>query len=157
MADKPYEYALNLLSARAYTARNLRRKLIQKEFDPSEIETAMERLIASRLIDDARFASEYARQKLLSGGTSSRRVEQQLQQRGIAREIAKDAVGSVVVEEEIDTASSAERVARKKFKSLAGLDIETQRRRLFGFLARRGFDIPEIKAVLDRMLSETGG
>jgi regulatory protein len=155
-SNNPYEYALNLLSARAYTARNLRRKLVQKEFDPAEIETAMERLVASRLIDDARFASEYARQKLTLGGTSARRVEQQLQQRGIARDIAKEAVGSVVEDEEIDSASSAENVARKKFKSLSGLDVDTQRRRLFGFLARRGFDVDDVKRAVAAVISSEG-
>ncbi|MEP6507680.1 MAG: regulatory protein RecX [Gemmatimonadales bacterium] len=153
MASNPYEYSLNLLSARAYTARNLRRKLVQKAFDRVEIETTLERLIASRLIDDTRFASEFARQKLNLGGTSSRRVEQQLQQRGISREIAKDAVGSVIDEESIDTSASAERVARKKFKSLAGLDLETQRRRLFGFLSRRGFDVDDVKRAVAAVIS----
>jgi len=156
MADKPYEYALNLLSARAYTTRNLRRKLVQKEFDPADIETAIERLVASKLIDDTRFASEFARQKLTLGGTSSRRVEQQLQQRGISREIAKEAVGSVVVEESIDTSASAERAARKKFKSLSGLDVETQRRRLFGFLSRRGFDVDDVKRAVATVISSEG-
>lgn len=156
MASNPYEYSLNLLSARAYTARNLRRKLVQKAFDPVEIETTMERLIASRLIDDTRFASEFARQKLNLGGTSSRRVEQQLQQRGISRDIAKVAVGSVIDEESIDTSASAERVARKKFKSLSGLDVETQRRRLFGFLSRRGFDVDDVKRAVAAAISSEG-
>ncbi|MEO7368125.1 MAG: regulatory protein RecX [Gemmatimonadaceae bacterium] len=156
MSANPYEYSLNLLSARAYTARNLRRKLVQKAFDPADIETTMGRLIASRLIDDARFASEYARQKLTIGGTSSRRVEQELQKRGISREIARDAVGSVIDEESIDTSASADRAAKKKFKSLAGLDVETQRRRLFGFLSRRGFDIDDVKRAVAVVISSEG-
>ena len=154
MANNAYEYALNLLSARAYTSRNLRRKLVQKEFDPDEINSTMARLVASKLIDDSKFAAEYARQKLVVGGSSSRRVEQELQKKGIDRDLAKEAVGSVVEEESVDTSASAERAARKKFKSLSGLEPEVQRRRLFGFLARRGFDLDEVKRAVDAQLSE---
>lgn len=152
-----YEYALNLLSARAYTARNIRRKLVQKKFDPAEVDAAMERLLASKLIDDARFAAEYARQKLVTGGLSARRVEHDLAKRGISRDVAHQSVGSVVEEESIDTFASAERVARKKMGSLAGLDPDVKRRRIFGFLARRGFDLDEIKRAVNTVISEKDG
>lgn len=150
---KAYEYALNLLSARAYSSRNLRRKLVQKEFDPDEIDAAMERLSASRLLDDEKFAAEYARQKLVVGGSSARRVEQELQKKGIAREHAKQAVDLVVEDEEIDTAASAERAARKKFKSLSGLEPDVQWRRLFGFLSRRGFDLDDVKKAVEAVMT----
>ena len=153
MAGKAYEYALNLLSARAYTSRNLRRKLVQKEFDAEEIEATMARLTASKLIDDSKFAAEYARQRLIVGGSSSRRVEQDLQKKGIGREEAKAAVTSVLDEESVDTGASAEKAARKKFKSLSGLEREVQRRRLFGFLSRRGFDIDDVKRAVEKVLA----
>ena len=46
MASDAYEYALNLLSARAYTVRNLRVKLTQRDFETPEIDSAIARLIA---------------------------------------------------------------------------------------------------------------
>ena len=36
LARKAYDYALDLLSARAYTIRNLRRKLVQREYAADE-------------------------------------------------------------------------------------------------------------------------
>lgn len=153
MSSKAYEYALNLLSARAYSSRNLRRKLVQKEFEPEEIEATMERLTASNLLDDAKFAAEYARQKLVVGGSSARGVEQELQKKGIARDQAKEAVNTVVEEEEVDTGSSAEKAARKKFKSLSGLEPDVQRRRLFGFLSRRGFDLDDVKRAVNTVIA----
>ncbi|HUR00407.1 MAG TPA: regulatory protein RecX [Gemmatimonadaceae bacterium] len=152
-SNKAYEYALNLLSARAYTARNLRRKLVQKEFEPEEVESAMARLTASNLLDDAKFAAEYARQKLVVGGSSARRVEQELQKKGIGREQAKEAVSTVVDQESVDSGESAERAARKKFKSLSGLEPDVQRRRLFGFLARRGFALDDVKRAVNTVIA----
>jgi regulatory protein len=154
MPSNAYEYALNLLSARAYTARNLRRKLVHKEFDPDEIEATMERLTASKLLDDSKFAAEYARQKLVVGGLSSRRVEQELQKKGIARQQAKEAVDSVVEDESVDSEASARKAARKKFKSLSGLEPDVQRRRLFGFLSRRGFDLDDVKRAVETVIGE---
>jgi regulatory protein len=148
LAGNAYEYALNLLSARAYTVRNLRRKLVQKEFDTADVDSAIERLTASRLVDDERFAMEYARQKLVTGATSPRRVERELLKRGIASGIARSSVAAVIEEEGVDTSASAESVARKKMRSLDGLETDVQKKRLFGFLARRGFGLDEIRRAV---------
>jgi SOS response regulatory protein OraA/RecX len=39
--------------------------------------------------------------------------------------------------------------ARKKLASMGGLDDDTKRRRLFAFLARRGFELDDIKRAVD--------
>src|SRR4051812_6373820 len=113
----------------------------------------MERLNASRLLDDTKFAAEYARQKLVVGGSSSRRVQQELQKKGIGREQAKEAVIFIAEEESVDEGASAEKAARKKFKSLARLEPEVQRRRLFSFLARRGFDLDDVKRAVETVIA----
>jgi regulatory protein len=146
---KPYEYSLNLLSARAYTERALRRKLAQKEFDQADIDAALERLTSARLIDDEKFAEEFARQKLVNGGSSVRRVVQDLRRKGVSVELARAAVARVSENEPVDIAASVESQARKKLASMGGLDDDTKRRRLFAFLARRGFELDDIKRAVD--------
>ena len=44
-----------------------------------------------------------------------------------------------------------ERVARKRLAQLGDLDPVVLRRRLFAFLARRGYDLDEIKSVVSRL------
>jgi regulatory protein len=78
MTKKPYDYALDLLSARAYTTQALRRKLRQKTFEPAEIESVLSRLLESGLLNDEKYAAEFARQRLVTGGSSVRRVQQVL-------------------------------------------------------------------------------
>ena len=148
---KPYDYALNLLSARAYTVRNLRRKLTQKGFDPAESDEAIERLLEKGYLDDAKFASEFARQCLVAGGASIRRVEQQLAQRGIARDVAKVAAALVVEEEGVDPAATMEKIAVKKLASMGGLEPLVKRRRLFGFLVRKGYELDDVNRVVRRI------
>jgi regulatory protein len=152
MTNNPYEYALNLLTARAYTVRNLRRKLIQKGFEPEASERALERLVANGYLDDQKFAAEFARQRLVRAGASARRVEHDLMKRGISSESAKAATKAVVAEEEVDFAGSMERLARKKLLSLGDLELHIKRRRVFGFLARKGYELDDIKRTLDHIL-----
>jgi regulatory protein len=148
-----YDSALNILTARPYTTRNLRRKLLQKEFAPSEVDGAIERLVGNGIVDDSRYAAQFARGRLLGPGSSRRRIRQQLFQRGIGGEIADAAIESVIDEESVDLEAVIEKDARKKLASLSGLEPAVVRRRLYSHLARRGYDIDEINAVMKRVMS----
>jgi len=143
-----YNYALNLLAARPYATRALQRKLIQKEYSAADADDAIRRLVANGLLDDAKYAEQYARSKMLATGASRRRLTQDLYRKGIKSDIAAAAIDNVVADEEIDTAGMIERVARKKLAQLGDLEPLVLRRRVFAFLARRGYDVDEIKRVV---------
>ncbi|HEV7389154.1 MAG TPA: regulatory protein RecX [Gemmatimonadaceae bacterium] len=143
-----YNYALNLLSARPYAVRALHRKLIQKEYPAADADDAIRRLVDNGLLNDEKYAEQYARSKILSTGASKRRLTQDLYRKGIKGEVATTAIANVIADEEIDTAVVIEQVARKKLAQLGDLEPLVLRRRLFGFLARRGYDVDEIKRVV---------
>lgn len=145
MALTPYNRALDLLSARPYTVRQLRRKLIQKEVPVEEIDAVLERLIGAGLLDDTKYALAYARSKLVGQGASVRRIGQDLARKGVSADVAKQAIAEIVVEEEVDTRAVIERVARKKLATMGDLEPVVLRRRLFAFLARRGYELDEIR------------
>jgi len=147
-----YNYALNLLSARPYSTSALYRKLIQKKYSAADAESAIRRLVDNGLLDDAKYAEQYARSKILTTGTSRRRLQQDLYRKGIKGEVATTAIANVIEQEEIDTDAVVERVARKKLAQLGDLEPLVLRRRLFGFLARRGYDLDEIKSVVTRLV-----
>jgi len=150
--DKPkrstYDRALDMLEARGRSVAELRRLLIRKGEPTEDVDAAIERLRASGLLDDANYARQLTRSKVLGAGLSKRRIQQELTKRGVARELSADAIDTVFEEESIDEAESIERVARKKLRTLTKLDAPTRRRRLYGFLARRGFDADDIGRVL---------
>jgi regulatory protein len=148
----PYNYALNLLSARPYSTNGLYRKLIQKQYPAADADDAIRRLVDNGLLNDAKYAEQFARSKILSTGASKRRVQQDLYRKGIKGELATNAIANVIEAEEIDTAAVVERVARKKLAQMGDLEPLVLRRRLFGFLARRGYDLDEIKSVVGRLV-----
>lgn len=152
MAASSYDYALNLLTARQYTARNLRRKLVQKGFPADDADSTIDRLIGNGLLDDTRYAAAFARGKLLGPGASKRRIRQQLYQRGIQGDIADAAIDRVLEDESIDLEAVVEKDARKKLASLGGLEPLIIRRRLYAHLARRGYSIDEINRVVKKVL-----
>ena len=143
-----YNYALNLLAARPYASRALHRKLIQKKYSAADADDVIRRLLDNGLLDDERFAEQYARSKMLSTGASKRRLTQDLYRKGIKGDVATSAIANVVDQDEIDPAAVIERVARKKLAQLGDLEPVVLRRRLFAFLARRGYDVDEIKRIV---------
>jgi regulatory protein len=149
-----YDRALNMLAFQPRSARDLRRRLVQKGEDASHVDAAIERLVANGLLDDAAFARQFARSRVAGQGASKRRLQQDLFKRGVVREVADDAIAEVLTDEGVDEGEVVERVARKKARSLTKLDAPTRRRRLYAFLARRGYEADAIRramtAVLDR-------
>lgn len=143
-----YNYALNLLSARPYSTHALRKKLIQKEYEAADADNAILRLVDNGLLNDARYAEQYARSKMLTTGASKRRLQQDLFRKGIKPEMSAVAIANVIEQDEVDPTALLERVARKKLAQLGDLEPLVLRRRLFGFLARRGYDVDEIKRVV---------
>jgi regulatory protein len=146
-----YNYALNLLAARPYATRALHRKLIQKKYSAADADDVIRRLVDNGLLNDERFAEQYARSKMLSTGASKRRLTQDLYRKGIKGDVATAAIANVVADEDIDAAGMIERVAQKKLAQLGDLEPLVVRRRLFAFLARRGYDLDDIKSVVARL------
>ena len=148
-----YDRALNMIALRARSAAELRRLLVRKG-EPAEIvDVAIERLLRAGFLDDSSFARQFARSKAVGAGLSRRRVQQELARRGVARDIAESAIADVFAQEEIDDADTIDRVARKKLKSLARLDPQVQRRRLYAFLARRGYEVDDIARTIRAVVS----
>jgi regulatory protein len=149
-----YDRALHILGFRARSVAELRRQLLRKGEPPAAVESAITRLRELKYLDDADFARQYARTKLLAAGASRRRIVMELTRKGIPRDLADQAIEEMQDSDGIDPAAAVRRVAEKKWKSLAKLDDFTRRRRLYAFLARRGFDPDEIRSVMTALGDE---
>lgn len=152
-----YDRALNMLALRARSAVELRRLLVRKGEPAEQADAAIDRLVRADFLDDASFARQFVRSKAVGAGMSRRRLQQELARRGVEREVVDGAIDEVFVEEEVDEQASIERVARKKLRTLVRLDGATQRRRLYAFLARRGFDADDVARVVREMVGEGAG
>lgn len=150
--EKTYGRALSLLSFRARSASELEKRLIEKGEPREQVAVVIERLAQSGLLDDARYAESRARTSIIGKSRSRRRIQQDLAQRGVARDVADAAIRQVMTEEGTDEASVAERAARKKMRSLGKLDPAEQRQKLYGFLARQGYASDVVRKVIRAVL-----
>lgn len=153
-----YDRALSLLAFRARSAAELRKRLLAAGAPAGEVESTIARLLDQKLLDDADFARQFARTRSAGAGASRLRIRQELGRKGIARSVADEAITELEEEEGLDFSASVHRVAEKKWRTLqdSGLDEPTRRRRLYGFLARRGYNPDEIRAAMNAIGAEPG-
>lgn len=149
---RTFDRALALLAFRARATREMRQALLRKGEAEADVDSAIEKLLAMGLLDDAAYARQYALAKITGPGFSRRRLQAELARRGVARDVADAAIAGVLADDQVDAVAVLERVAAKKLRTLDGLELRTRRRRLYEFLARRGYDADEIRVVMERLL-----
>jgi len=145
---RTYDRALNVLAFRGRSSSELARSLLRKGEEKPHVDWAIARLTEQGLLDDAAFARAFTRAKVVGGKQSRRRVQQDLARKGVARSVTDDAIDKVFEEEAVDQRGIVEEAARKKLRGLAGLEPSIQRRRLYAYLARRGYEVDDIREVL---------
>ena len=149
-----YDRALNMLASRARSSVELARALVRKGAERPIVERAIARLLEQGLLDDTAFAQSFARAKVLGAHQSRRRVQQHLARKGVDRSVSDAAIAVVFEEEGVDQRGLVEAAARKKLRTLAGQEPVVRRRRLYGFLARRGYDGDDIRRAMEAVKEE---
>jgi regulatory protein len=141
---------LRSLATRGRARRDLRRRLIQKQHPPQAVDEALTRLDACGLLDDRRFAVEYAARHSARGRGPARLVADLLSQ-GVDRAIADRAVGEALAEEGIDPDQALRAVAARRASQLTALAPAVRKRRLLAYLARRGYPTVQVRELVDAL------
>ncbi len=149
-----FDRAAAALGRRARSAHELERWLLQRGFDRGDVTDAVQRLTEIGAIDDSQFARAFARSRALGKGMSKRRLQQELSRRGVDSKMATAAIADVLEEESVDERALLEAAARKKLAVLRGQEPDAVRKRLYGYLARRGYDSADIAAVLRTIMAD---
>ena len=146
--EAAHRAAQRAIARRAHARFDLRRRLLQKQHPPDAVDAALERLSAAGLLDDARFAVDYAAAKARRGRGPSR-LTSDLQAQGVDRRVAEEAVRTSLAAEGVDPGDAVRALAEKRAKQLAGLPPLVRKRRLVAFLVRRGFQGSEVRSVVE--------
>ncbi len=129
---------LDQLTGQARSRKELSDKLASRNV-PDEIATRLlDRFEEVGLIDDGAFARAWVQSRGAGGGRAlaSRALAQELRRKGIADEVAREALDDIDADDE---EAAARALVRKKLRSLASVDDTTATRRLVGMLARKGY------------------
>lgn len=143
------EVALRLLERTRRTRSDLTRKLREKGYDAAVIEAVIERLAAVGLVDDVEFALAFLAGRWGRRASGWRVLENDLRRRGVSKEDIAAARARFEIERGgVDELAGALRAIGQASRRYAQLDPQVRRRRLWGMLARKGFDGDTIEAAL---------
>lgn len=145
------EAALNLLSFRARTAVEMRRRLLEKGYAVEVADACVEELVGRGLIDDAGFAESLVRDRVRLRPRGTRMLLQELRTKGVDWETARATVDGVFEAEDVSETELA-RQAAARWTARPGETRLRARRRLYNFLARRGFGADATCEVVDELL-----
>jgi regulatory protein len=146
-----YEAALRLLSYRPRSEREMRRRLARRGIALRLIDETVRRLRERGYLDDEAFARFWTETRETTSPRGRRLIVQELRVQGVDADTAAAATTSVSDED------AAYRAASRRLSAFRGLDYDTFRRRLGGFLVRRGFSYEVARRTMDRCWQEAGG
>ena len=131
-----------------YTKSEIERKLEREGFSTAAIDTSIAELIRSGYIRDRKFAENWIVRRQKSNPRGKMLLKHELVDKGIDRETAEQVVATVETEAE---AKVALQIAEKRVKQYRRLPTHVAKRRLHGFLARRGFGSEVVRQVLEQI------
>jgi regulatory protein len=150
------KYAVNALSARGMSARTLEIKLKRKGVSETSARRITQDLSAKGVLDEAAYARAVAESELSRKPAGKSLLIRKLRQRGVTDANAKTAVERVLETTGHDPRQAALELARKKLRLLSRVsDPAAVRRRLYGQLARRGFDADTCRWAMAQVLKDT--
>ena len=148
--ESAYQQALHFISFRPRSEVEVIKKLSEKGADAQVIESVLERFRAAQLVGDEQFARMWIDDRSTFRPRSHRMLRYELHQKGVEEEFIRQALAEAQNEPELAYQAGI-RYARR----LEGLDWEGFRKRLGGYLARRGFPYGTIAPVLRQIWDES--
>ncbi len=146
-SDRAYQYALKLLTGRDYTAASLKKRLLVREFADTDAEMTVSRLVKEGWLDDRRFAERFAGSALTSGRFFGPRLRMEMRRRGLPIELIDEVLANL--HDEHDEGDGARSVIEKRFPGFSfAAASDREKRRVVGFLQRRGFGVSTIMRVM---------
>ncbi len=144
--------ANHFLAHRPRTIEEVRARFRRAQFEPEIIDAAVAELERQGLLNDQRFAALWVENRNTFSPRSSRSLEQELRRKGVERDIAEQTVENAQLGDETTLAIEA---GHKRLRSMASLDQDTFRRRMSGFLARRGFAYEAASKAVEQLWRES--
>jgi regulatory protein len=146
--ERAYQQAMLFLSYRARSESEIRQNLRKHEIPEQVVEETLERLRQARLADDHEFARAWVENRATFRPRGRSALAMELRQKGLPDEIARTAL------EAVNEETLAYEAARKRAARLEGLEWNDFRKKLSGFLGRRGFPYDVTASTVRRVWNE---
>ncbi len=146
--ERATERAMDLLSYRPRSQAEVKRRLQKKGYEEEAIKETIGRLGRADLLDDREFARYWVENRFQFNPRGKAILRKELWQKGVNDSIIEDALA------DYDEEDAAARAAAAGIHRLRRLDATTFRRKLNGYLRRRGFPYAVIEPVMEKAITE---
>jgi regulatory protein len=143
-----YLIAIKYLDYRERSETEIRAHLNKRDINERVIEDVIDRLLRSGLVDDHRFAANWVENRLEFRPRGRRALFYELRQKGISEEIIQETLDPINDEE------LAYHAAIEKAKKFQSLEWDDFRKKMLGFLSRRGFSYDITPTIMTRVWNE---
>lgn len=147
--------ALYCLSYRPRSRMELLRHLRRKGHSEEAACAAIDRCDELGYIDDRAFALSFVRDRIRFRPSGRRRLRSELGTRGVGSEDANAAIDEAFREFRVCEHDLLVRSATRRARALQSADRTRARRRLSGYLLRRGFPGADVRSIVDELLPES--
>ena len=148
--EKATSHALRYLSYRPRSEFEVRGRL-RLRYDEQVAESVIARLKELGLLDDRAFAHAWSQGRMSSRPRSAALIRRELLAKGVDTETVRAEVDT------LDDEESAYNAGLRAARSLASADYTTFRRKMWGYLHRRGFGQSIVRKTVGRLWEERGG
>jgi len=137
-----YNKALDILSRREHSSKELAQKLLKKFDNKNLIHEVIQKLVENNLLNDIRFAEMYTLARK-NKGFGPKKIFYELLTKGLPETDINAAI-----DHEGEWEGIAQKVFKKKYPNGKSEDIKTTLKQK-NFLINRGFSLKEIESVFD--------
>ena len=148
LEERAKNLAIRFIEYRPRSIAETRQHLQKKEYPDAVVERVVERLTAVELLDDAAFARYWVEQRETFKPRSKIALQQELRLKGIDRTLIEEAIA------EVDEIAAATKAAQAKAQRWHTLPKAEFRKKLGGFLQRRGFGYSIVREVTEAFWEE---
>jgi regulatory protein len=147
-----YEAAVRALMRRAYSVYEMRQLLGRRTEDEKLLRTVIDRLKRAKMIDDERFAKQFARQRTEIRRQGKFRITRDLRARGVPDRHIQAALADAA--KEIDEAAIVRQRLERKLRSFRGEINENKIASMYRSLLRAGFSADVVRRELKAITRE---
>ena len=129
-------YTMRLLAIARKSEKQIREKLKQKGYSAESSESVIQELKVKKILDDVGVAKEKVYWAIHGNPMGKRRVQFELQKKGIGKQVIAEALEGFNPEDERKAALDLAKTRAEKLTALAPIQ---RKKRLYDYLIRRGF------------------
>ncbi|UKS29815.1 RecX family transcriptional regulator [Paenibacillus sp. HWE-109] len=148
--NSAYLKAIRIIGRRPHSAIEVKRKLKEAGYEAAVIDWACEKMAEQNYLNDEEFAKMWTDSRIITQRKGRNLVRQELQQKGIDKELVKNAMETINPDDEF---AGAMKLAQTKWKQTSGKTMD-RKRKTGAFLMRRGYTGSIVTKVLAQVSSE---